>query len=85
MTDIHHSLDRVDQLKSWLAAGNLKCDVVLVSGDIANAPMDWSLTQEQQEKYRKDMEAVLDTTAQITDKIYFIPGNVGIFHKWFHF
>ena len=79
VTDVHHSVERVAQLKSWLGAKNVNFDVLLLSGDIANAPMDWSLTQEEQEKHKRDLEAVVDSFCQISDRVFYIPGNVSNF------
>ncbi|CAI8056082.1 hypothetical protein GBAR_LOCUS30551 [Geodia barretti] len=75
VTDIHNALERVEQLKSWLASGNHKLDVVLISGDIANAPMDWNLTAEQEEQYQKDLQVVVDSFTSVKSRVYFIPGN----------
>lgn len=76
VTDVHYSLDRVEQLKLWLKSHNQKLDVILVSGDIANAPMDWTLSDEQLKKYQTDLEAVIDSLSQIKSNVYYIPGNV---------
>lgn len=76
VTDIHYALDRVEQLKLWLKAHNQKLDVILVSGDIANAPMDWTLSDEQLRKYQSDLEAVIDSLSQVKSNVYYIPGNV---------
>jgi predicted phosphodiesterase len=75
VTDIHYALDRVEQLKSWLAARDPKVDVVLVSGDLADGPMDWNQTPEQIQRYRSDLKTVLDRLSQYKSEIYFIPGN----------
>ena len=71
----------MEQLKSWLADGNQKLDVVLISGDIANAPMDWSLSEEQQDQYQKDLHGIVDGFTSVNSKVYFIPGNVSFFCK----
>lgn len=47
-----------------------------MSGDIANAPMDWTLSDEQLKKYQTDLEAVIDSLSQIKSNVYYIPGNV---------
>jgi Icc-related predicted phosphoesterase len=65
----------VEQLKSWLAARDPKVDVVLVSGDLADGPMDWNQTPEQIQRYRSDLKTVLDRLSQYKSEIYFIPGN----------
>ena len=75
-TDVHYCLDRVDQLKGWLKEHRQKLDVVLVSGDIANGPMDWSLSEGEIEEYRQNLETVLQSFTNIHDKVYYIPGNV---------
>lgn len=76
VTDIHYSLDRVEQLKLWLKAHNQKLDIILVSGDIANGPMDWTLSDEQLKKYQSDLETVIDSLSQVKSNVYYIPGNV---------
>jgi Icc-related predicted phosphoesterase len=81
VTDIHSALERVEQLKSWLASGNHKLDVVLISGDIANAPMDWNLTEEQEKQYQKDLQVVVDSFTSVKSRVYFIPGNVSIYSE----
>lgn len=47
-----------------------------MSGDIANAPMDWTLSDEQLRKYQSDLEAVIDSLSQVKSNVYYIPGNV---------
>ena len=79
VTDIHYSVDRVEQLKSWLTATKLKVDIILISGDIANGPMDWSLSDEQVKKYHHDLETVLESFTQVKNNVYFVPGNVSTF------
>ena len=51
-------------------------DVILLSGDIANMPMDYDLPQEETDKYYKDMETVVNSVSSIQPNMYYIPGNV---------
>ena len=81
MTDVHHAVERVDQLKSWLAARNLQLDVVLISGDVADSPMDWSLTADQQAEHQRNLETTVDSLIQVKGQVYFIPGNVKFFFQ----
>ena len=76
MTDIHYSLDRVKQLRTWLTTRNQKLDVVLISGDIADGPMDWDLSDEDLKKYQSDLEEIVEVFTQIKNSVYYIPGNV---------
>ena len=76
VTDIHSSLDRVEQLKSWLSSHEQKVDVVLVSGDIADGPMDWELPEQEVEKFRRDLEAIVQSFTTVSSNVYYIPGNV---------
>lgn len=78
VTDLHCCYENVARLKEWLKKEQQKIDVVLISGDIANFPI---------EKYYKDDQALelehheilLKITAEfisVAEKVYFIPGNV---------
>jgi len=51
-------------------------DLVLLSGDIANMPMDFDLPSADVEKYTKDMEEMINCIANIQPNMYYIPGNV---------
>ena len=51
-------------------------DLVLLSGDIANMPMDFDLPLEDIDKYTKDMEKMINSIASIQPNMYYIPGNV---------
>ena len=50
--------------------------MILLSGDIANMPMEYNLPQEETDKYYKDMEAVISSVSGIQSNMYYIPGNV---------
>lgn len=66
----------MDQLKGWLKEHRQRVDVVLVTGDIANAPMDWSLSEGEIEEYHQNLETVVQSFTDIHNKVYYIPGNV---------
>lgn len=51
-------------------------DVVLMSGDIANGPMDWNLSEEEVRKYQSDLERIVESFMQVKNCVYYIPGNV---------
>ena len=76
VTDVHNSLDRVEQVKSWLSSREQKVDMVLVSGDIADGPMDWELSEQEVEKIRHDLEAIVQSFTTVSSNVYYIPGNV---------
>ena len=48
----------------------------MLSGDIANMPMEYNLPQEETDKYFKDVEAVINSLSTIQTNMYYIPGNV---------
>ena len=50
--------------------------MILLSGDIANMPMEYDLPQEETDKYYKDMETVINSVSSIQSNMYYIPGNV---------
>ena len=76
VTDIHNALGKVDQLKSWLTTYKQRVDVILISGDIANAPMDRNLSDEEVEKYQNDLDSIVAGFTQVKNEVYYIPGNV---------
>ena len=53
-------------------------DLVLVSGDIANMTMDVDnkATAEEVEHHHRNLEEVVEKFTTISNKVYFIPGNV---------
>ena len=57
---------------------NLRVDLILLSGDIANMPMKYDLPQEETDKYYQDMQAVINSVSSIQSNMYYIPGNVSI-------
>ena len=53
-------------------------DLVLVSGDIANMTMDVNdkATAEEVAHHHQNLEEVVEKFTAISNKVYFIPGNV---------
>ena len=51
-------------------------DLVLLSGDIANMPMDFHLPSADVDRYTEDMEEMIRSIASIQPNMYYIPGNV---------
>ena len=53
---------------------------MLLSGDIANMPMDLGVDpnspREELDKYERDLQDVVAASAQICSNLYYIPGNV---------
>lgn len=72
-------LDRIGGTRRMLDSHRV--DVILLSGDIANMPMEYDLPQEETDKYYKDMEAVITSVSSIQSNMYYIPGNVS---NWLH-
>ena len=76
VTDVHNALERVEQLKSWLTTRKQRVDVILISGDVADGPMDWSLSDEEVKKHQNDLDAIVAGFTQVRNEVYYIPGNV---------
>ena len=53
-----------------------RIDIVLLSGDIADMPMDVNADQKENEKYHGHLDQVVGTFTAINSNIYYIPGNV---------
>ena len=55
-------------------------DIMLLSGDIANMPMelgaDPNSPKEELERYRRDLQDVVAASSRICSNLYYIPGNV---------
>ena len=47
-----------------------------MSGDIANSPMDWNLSDEDIKKYQNDLDTIVASFTQVKNEVYYIPGNV---------
>jgi Icc-related predicted phosphoesterase len=75
VTDVHNALERVEQLKSWLTTRKQRVDVILISGDVADGPMDWSLSDEEVKKHQNDLDAIVAGFTQVRNEVYYIPGN----------
>ena len=53
-----------------------RIDLVLLSGDVTEMPMDHSLPQEEVEKFEKDFTRVLSSLGPLCPHLVYIPGNV---------
>lgn len=58
-----------------------RVDLVLLSGDIADMPMDYGYDESDtakkfKESYYEDLHKVVEAIANINDRVYYIPGNV---------
>lgn len=74
-TDVHSSLERIEQLKQWLKEEDSKIDLVLLSGDLANMAMDPNAPQAEVEKSHRALDEVAQSFLSISSKVYYIPGN----------
>ena len=51
---------------------------MLLSGDIANMPMNPSAPDKEVEKFHGDLDEVVQSFVAISSKVYYIPGNVSL-------
>lgn len=77
-TDIHCDYDRIHQLKEWLRREQQKVDVVFLSGDIANVPVEkiQTASKELQDEHYDNLQRITLEFMSVSDKVYFVPGNV---------
>jgi len=70
--------DKVEQLKEWFQREQEKVDVVLISGDVANIPLDsyHTASKELQQEHHDHLERITLDFVSFAEKVYFIPGNV---------
>ena len=78
VTDIHCAYDKIDQLKQWLKDRQQKVDLVLISGDIANVPLELYRTasKEQLQEQHDNLQRIVDDFVAVASQVYFVPGNV---------
>ena len=78
VTDLHCAYDKISQLKERLTKEGLKFDAVLVSGDIANIPLEQyhTASEELQQEHRDHLQRIVLEFQSFTEKVYFVPGNV---------
>lgn len=66
--------------QSMLELVSHRIDMVLVSGDIANMPMDIdnTATAEEVAKHHSHLEQVVKEFTTISTRVYYVPGNVSL-------
>jgi Icc-related predicted phosphoesterase len=80
VSDVHTSFDNIHKLQQWIEANNQNLDMILVSGDIADMPMEYGFDESDEallfkKSYYDDMLKVVDAIAKIHGRVYYIPGN----------
>lgn len=53
-----------------------RVDVVLVSGDIANKPVQYGSPNEENTRYHAHLEEVVQLLSSVNETLYYVPGNV---------
>lgn len=78
VTDIHCAYDKVAQLKDWLRKEQESIDVVLISGDIANIPLDQYQTASKEllQEHHDILLRICLEFVSVAERVYFVPGNV---------
>ena len=78
VSDIHCSYDNVQKLKDKIKQDQIKLDVVLISGDIANVPLDqyYTASKELLQEHHDILLRIVTEFVPVAEKVYFIPGNV---------
>ena len=78
VSDIHCSYDNVQKLKDKLKQDEVKVDVVLISGDVANVPLDQYHTapKELLQEHHDILVRIATDFVPVAEKVYFVPGNV---------
>ena len=78
VTDIHCAFDRIEQLKQWLKEECRKVDIILISGDIADIPVEsyHTASKELLKEHHENVERITADFLSVSEKVYFIPGNV---------
>ncbi|CAG8776108.1 7470_t:CDS:10, partial [Gigaspora margarita] len=74
VSDIHHNLDNIKNLKAWLIQKDRLKDIdfIIASGDLVNADYITPLTTEKDEL---EFREVIDGLENIDKPLYYIPGN----------
>ena len=64
----------------WLKKEQLKIDLVLISGDIANIPPEQYHTDSKEllKEHHDNLLRIVVDFVSVAEKVYFIPGNVCI-------
>lgn len=64
----------------WIVTNNwYRVDIVLLSGDFANIPVECygnNGPQELFDEHRQHMEKIVHEFAPVASKVYYVPGNV---------
>lgn len=78
VSDIHCSYDNVQKLKEKIKQEEIKLDVVLISGDVANVPLDQyhTASKELLQEHHDILLRIVTEFVPVAEKVYFIPGNV---------
>lgn len=80
VTDIHSTLEMVDNVHKWLIANNEKIELILLSGDLTTMPMEYGLDASEEAEifnpsFYEDFEKVVEAVSRINSNVYYIPGN----------
>ncbi|XP_019863786.1 PREDICTED: uncharacterized protein LOC100634094 [Amphimedon queenslandica] len=80
ITDVHNSTEMVAAVSQWVIKHKEKIDIILLSGDIADMPMEYGndTTKEAllfKGSYYQDLQQVVSNARAICDRVYYVPGN----------
>ena len=78
VSDIHCCYDNIERLKDSIAREEMRLDVVLISGDVANVPLDQYHTASEQllQEHHDILVRITTDFLPLAEKVYFVPGNV---------
>ncbi len=78
VTDLHCGYDNVKRLKERLKEEQLKFDMVLISGDVANMPLDQyhMAPKELLQEHHDNLVRITEDFLSVAERVYFVPGNV---------
>jgi len=78
LTDTHCDYDNLDKLKGWVKDYGKRIDLVLISGDLANIPLEkyHTASEELNKEHEKHMKIIAEYFMGVSKEIYYIPGNV---------
>ncbi len=78
VTDLHCGYDNIKKLKEKLKNDKLTFDMVLISGDVANVPLDQyhTASKELLQEHHDILVRITEDFRSVAEKVYFIPGNV---------
>ena len=59
-----------------------RVDIVLLSGDISDLPVElyYTATQEENDQYHKLLDKIVEEFVPLDKNIYYIPGNVSVYN-----